>query len=194
MTALQQSIKDAQIDLIDGEEWRPVVGFELCYDVSSLGRVRRNQNASTKSTTFPGRILTSSADSSTGYHRVTLHSKGRKQREQVHRLVARAFIEGFEPGRHVNHKNGIKTDNRVENLEWCSARENVLHAWRMGLNTPNRGEQSGRSTLKDQDVRIISFLLSRGVQAAILAEAFGVTGANISSIKRGQSWTHITKE
>lgn len=68
-----------------------------------------------------------------GYLRVCIYSNGKVKDEYIHRLVATAFIPNPENKKFVNHKNGVKSDNRVENLEWCDGSENVNHAYRNGL-------------------------------------------------------------
>ena len=88
------------------------------YEVSNQGRAR---NART------GQVLKQSKDSR-GYLKVNLFYQGQSKTCNVHKLVATAFLEGWREGLEVNHKNGVKTDNRAENLEWVTSSENHQHA------------------------------------------------------------------
>jgi hypothetical protein len=99
------------------EEWRPVVGYERLYEVSSLGRVRSLPRNGT-----PGGVRKLSAGAN-GYLALVLFD-GRRRHLAVHGLVARAFHGPPEPGQECRHLNGDPTDNRAENLAWGTSLEN----------------------------------------------------------------------
>lgn len=117
---------------LENEAWLPVVGYENLYEVSDMGRVRsldRMKSNSICSYKHKGRVLRPGANRQ-GYHSVILCiSNNVEKTASVHRLVSIAFIPNPENKRCVNHKNGIKHDNRVENLEWNTHSENNKHAY-----------------------------------------------------------------
>ncbi len=118
----------------DGEEeiWKDVVGHEHNYMVSNMGRVksktRVNQSDRWGHCTFIGKVFKHKIDKD-GYPHVGLRTNKIKKYPPIHRLVATAFIPNPENKKTVNHKNGIKTDNRVVNLEWATHQENTAHAY-----------------------------------------------------------------
>jgi hypothetical protein len=115
------------------EEWKPVVGYEGYYEVSNFGNVRsvdREVRYKSSGTMIRrGRPMKTNKNKY-GYVDIHLGKEGIEKAHLVHRLVAMAFIDNPEQKIQVNHKNGNKSDNRLENLEWATISENRLHAYK----------------------------------------------------------------
>ena len=158
--------------------------WKMCegeYEVSSEGRVRRN-NA----------IIKPRLDRY-GYELVTFWINGKIHTRKVHRLVAISFIENPENLATVNHKDGIKTNNQVSNLEWQSAGDNMRHGFATGLHTIGQNRKAGRKVkLTDANVREIKALIKAGYRNTEIGKLFGVSCGCIYSIRVNKSWTHIT--
>ena len=121
------------------EEWKSVTGYEGIYEVSNIGRVRSMSRRLWNGHSYiqtKERILKPNTLAK-GYLQVTLYKGKSRKCFQVHRLVAGSFIQNPLSLPQVNHKNGDKKDNRVENLEWCNNSENQIHAWKIGLQKPH---------------------------------------------------------
>lgn len=148
------------------------------YSVSNFGRVKNNK----KNTILSPRDLR-------GYKRVSLWYNGKANDHRIHRLVAEAFIPNIENKPEVNHKNGIRNDNRVVNLEWVTGNENAKHRAKV-LNQGDtyKGSKNGNSVLSEED--IIEIRKSKKTKLE-LSEEYKVTFTNISRIINRKLWTHI---
>jgi hypothetical protein len=125
------------------EIWKDVIGYEDIYKVSNLGMIKslgRSASFGTGNGKRPEIILKLSLYNN-GYYMVSLCENGKRTVLLIHRLVALAFLLNKENKPCVNHKNGIKTDNRVQNLEWVTYSENSLHSFReLNRKTYNLGK------------------------------------------------------
>jgi hypothetical protein len=122
-----------------------------------------------------------------GYLKVMI---GRKNRT-VHGLVALAFLGERPPNFDINHKNGVKTDNRPENLEYCTTSQNCRHAEMLGLVNHAKGSRHPRASLTDEKVREIRRLLSIGVPQVEIAKRVGTRQPNVSRISCHRTWRHV---
>lgn len=129
------------------EEWRDIKGYEGLYQVSSLGNVRKLRfinNYVNKEKIFQ----INQTYGWGGYKKVILYKGGRYKNRYVHRLVAESFIPNPDNKPQVNHKDGVKTNNSVSNLEWCTQSENMLHAYRTGLSHAAAAGRYGANSTK----------------------------------------------
>jgi hypothetical protein len=154
--------------------------------VSDTGRVVRmasSRKIADRWQTFPEKELAQRRIGA-GYLAVGVKEGGRKRTLYVHRLVADAFLGRPGDGNEVNHIDGNKQNNAVENLEWTTHSANLQHAYRARL---HKG-----SSLEPADVRHIRRRLADGAKADQLAALYGVTKSAISHIKYGRSWCWLT--
>jgi len=120
---------------MEKEIWKDIQGYEGLYQVSNLGGVKNIKYGRLK------KILINS----NGYYIASLYKNNKLKQKRVHQLIAIAFIPNPNNYKEINHKNGIKLDNRIENLEWVSRLENVNHAYRTGLITRKQIEKATNS-------------------------------------------------
>lgn len=144
---MRELYKIKSLESLEGEVWVPIPNYEGYYEISNLGRIKRLQRTipccynSTK--TVRNRILQQEL-TKRGYLRVSIFKEGVKEKRFVHSLVLKAFVQNPENKETTNHINGVKSDNRVENLEWATQSENCLHAYRTGLAKLQTGVKSHR--------------------------------------------------
>lgn len=141
------------------EIWKVVEGYNGVYSVSSFGRIRTKTRKCVRSDgtvmTYNGKILKQSdaAGRKKGYKLIHFYREDGRDTWQVHRVVATAFIPNPENKPCVNHINGIKDDNRVENLEWSTYAENNAHALETGLKDQTPSSYNSKLTKLDYEAR-----------------------------------------
>lgn len=167
------------------ETWKPVAGFERHYSVSSMGRIRRDEKCHASK---PGRIL-KPIRLKNGYLRAVLHAAGEKQQVSIHRAVCIAFHGPGTEGQQVNHLNGIKDDNRAENLAWCTPSENQRHAVATGLSA--FGEHHHNAKIDAYTVGLIRDGYASGKTIKELHERYHISRTQIGRIIRRQTWKHV---
>ncbi len=175
------------------EQWKPVVGYEGFYEVSSVGRVRsvyRRVPFSKGFRSVPSKILTPA--NSNGYLVVTLNASAinKRQLEAIHRMVAAAFICPKPSSAHqVNHIDGNKHNNCADNLEWTTPLQNIRHNVRRG--TAPKGDTHGSRKLSSSDAENIRSRAKSGESGASLAREFGITKGAVYHIVNGRTWKHV---
>lgn len=173
------------------EIWKGVIGFEGNYEISNLGRLKGlaiPKNLKNNYTYIKPELILKLYKINSGYFCAKLHKDGNSKTHLIHRIVATAFISNPENKTDVNHKNGIKDDNRAENLEWCTHSENLIHAHKIGLKKPTVGEKASGSKLTDEQVLHIRNSKLPRKQLQIM---YNIQLNTISNIINRKTWKHI---
>lgn len=169
------------------EEWKDIPNYEGKYQISNIGRLRSLKHRWGKRKQPKIMSLTTTAD---GYKRGYLTKDGKTKGISVHRLVAMAFIGMPKKKKCINHKNGIKTDNRPSNLEWCTREENIQHSVEMGMHV--RGERHADARLCKEDVLDIRQKYKTGeMTSKELSKKYGVCQRHVHNIIARNKWKHI---
>jgi hypothetical protein len=123
-----------------------------------------------------------------GYCVVNLYRDFKMKTVKVHRLVAAAYRKNTNNLPLVNHKNGIKSDNHINNLEWCTNGDNMKHAYKNGLIEKCFGEDHSHPKITNE---IVYKIRSSNKTGRDLAREFNISESNVSLIKNKKAWTHI---
>lgn len=175
------------------EIWKDVPNYVGIYQVSNIGNVKsldhyiKSKNGKCLK---KGRIL-QKFKTKKGYLQTSLSKDTKRLNTGIHRVVALAFIPNPENKPQVNHINGIKTDNRVENLEWCTNKENQIHAVKNKLSKHNLAEKHHNSKLTNEDVIKVRQLHSIGFKNHELAKDYNISRTAMSNILRKKTYFNI---
>lgn len=140
------------------EIWKDIPGYEGLYQVSNIGRVLKPQHGAMFGKhlrKFPQKFL-KPKDNGHGYLLVSITLNKKSKNKYIHRLVAEAFIVKPKGKTQINHIDGVKANNRVENLEWCTGSENNIHAYKTGLRRATGACAFGRIDPKRKRVQKLS--------------------------------------
>ena len=177
------------------EIWRSVKGYEGLYEISNLGNFRGLPRKLTQKNGHPyyvtGKDIKGCISPVTGYRVVSLSDSETKKLKSIHRLVAIAFIPNPLNKPEVNHIDGNKLNNRVDNLEWVTSSENQIHAHKIGLQPEMFGEGHPNSKLTETDVLKIREEYKNGKLQREIAEEFGICRQNVSDIVNFKLWKRV---
>lgn len=157
------------------ESWKPIAGYEGRYEISSHGRVKSLSSRFRRGQAGKDRILQPGL--CWGYHVVRLCMNSQGKMHRVHRLVAFAFLPKSKH-RCVNHKDGNKTNNRVDNLEWVSYWDNNAHAFHTGLRPLKLTNAQYQELFVDR---------ASGMTYRQIAEKYGLSTMYVTKLIRGRS-------
>jgi hypothetical protein len=196
--------QNTSLQHIPGERWTDCIFIDTngksydygdLYKVSTMGRVKNTPHLHKirKDCTIPvkERIMRPDNLNGTDYLRVRLTKNGKSSALLVHRLVMLCFTEKIPGKDKVNHKKGVKWDNRLKMLEWSDHPENIQHAYDTGLHHGRPGEESAMAKIDNKTALLI--FDSAGTQHEI-AIKFNVSRSVVCAIKRGATWGKITNK
>jgi hypothetical protein len=177
---------------MEKEIWKDIINFEGFYQVSNIGRVRgldrKAPHHKSGTQNIKGRLL--KFGNNNGYMSVILTNNRKRENYLVHRLVAIHFISNPENKKEVNHINADKSDNTSLSLEWVTAKENAMHAVRLGLKNPanfwagKSGFLSSRGTHVTQ-LTLNGMIVNRYGSASDAAKAVGCDSSGILKATKG---------
>lgn len=175
------------------EEWKDVEGYEGIYQVSNLGRLKsleRIVHSKKWDRREPSKIL-SPPQLKSGYLIASLHKEGKTKSVLLHRLIAKAFIPNPNNLPQVNHKDGNKQNNMIDNLEWVSAQDNIIHAYTNNLMHPAHGIKINVGHFVEEDIRNIRRMALTGMSQRKIAAEYGVHQGSIWLILKGKTYRWV---
>ena len=162
------------------EVWKPIKGYEGFYEISNYGRVKRLKFVNMYVCKEKVKVIKPQKRKN-GYLQVILHNGQDCSEKLVHRLVAEAFLSREDGKDFVNHKDGNKANNNVENLEWCTRSENMIHAYRNGLAKSSAKGKFGKDSASAKAVEMLDEHGNVLMRFGSLIDAAHFVGARRSS-------------
>lgn len=174
------------------EKWKDINGYEGFYQISNNGRVRSWRFKSGKKGRREKPFIKSQWTTPNGYRFVGLWRDGHRKSTSVHKLVAMHFIPNPKRKPQVNHKDGVKSNNHVSNLEWVTCSENILHSHKNGMSSSLKGEESKAAKLTETEVLEIRAAANLGCFShREIAESYSVNRRQITRIINRKRWAHV---
>lgn len=172
------------------EIWKDIEGFENKYQISNLGNVKTLDRYDSLGRFHKSKLLKISIEKD-GYEYITLlGNKGATKSFFIHRLVVHAFMTNLNDLPQINHKDGNKTNNKVDNLEWLTAKQNVRHALRTGLR--KSGENHPWAILTNYQVQQVPVLLEQGLTQKAISKLYNVSYSCIKNICQKRKWNYLS--
>lgn len=163
--------------------FKDIPGFED-YSVSKCGKVKSNRR---------GKLL-SVVNRKDGYQEVGIRKEKVKYVVMVHRLVAMTYLPNPENKPCVNHKDSVRDNNHVDNLEWCTQKENLEHASRKGRLIGKRGETNYGAVMDNETCHEICKAMQDGAKLSDLSRKYSINIKTLSNIKNGKRWLDIRSQ
>jgi len=178
------------------EEWRDIENYEGLYQISNLGQLKSAAKkwiaGNHNSNRMKNETLLIQHNDKYGYLSVRLYKNGESKIEKIHRLVAKSFIPNLENKPCINHINGIKSDNSIKNLEWCTYSENTIHSFKNNLQVSLKGQKHPMHKLTEIQIKEIrKKYIPKKYNTYILAKEYNMHQSTISDIVNYKIWKHI---
>ena len=173
---------------IVGEEWKEINGYDGLYLVSDHGRFKSFHQKEYKHK--PADFFIWGHINEKGYKVISLTKDNKAKEYRAHRLIAEAFVPNPKIKPEVNHIDGNKINNRVDNLEWVTGKENIRHAYEAGLSN-NFGSKHHFAKLTEEDVIKIRNMYLNGVSSPKIASIYDMNKRTIMRLINRKTWKHV---